>query len=59
MYYQQLSIIREKRLMSTKLDDYDLRVRLGNEGRKHVIQNFSWDKIIDEYMMLLQNLVQS
>ncbi len=45
-------------ILDRLLDDSDLRARLGRNGRKHVIENYSWDRIIDQYEVLIQDMVK-
>lgn len=40
------------------LDDDDLRIRMGRIGREFVVKNYSWGKIIEEYMKML-NILKS
>ena len=42
--------------IETLLDDDELARRMGREGRKHVIANYSWDDIIDRYEAILDRV---
>jgi len=42
--------------MDQLLDDEDLRIRLGHQGRRYVVQNYSWDQIIDRYISILEEI---
>ena len=42
--------------IETLLDDGSLRAEMGRRGRRHVIQRFSWDTIMDDYVSILRGI---
>lgn len=42
--------------IATLLDDEGLARRMGREGRRHVIENYSWERIIDRYASILESV---
>jgi glycosyltransferase involved in cell wall biosynthesis len=44
--------------MDQLLDDEDLRRRLGRQGRRCVVQNYSWSQIIDRYISILEDMIK-
>lgn len=40
------------------LTNKKLQEKLGKQGRKHVEKKFNWDKIVNQYIQLLENIVK-
>ena len=43
--------------ISMLLDDADLQKKIGKEGREHIKNNFSWDKLADDFSKILNEIV--
>ncbi len=42
--------------LSTLMSDEELRRKLGKQGRKRILEHFSVDKIVNQYLKLFQNI---